>query len=217
MKKTIITILVTIYAIIAIFTTICLLSYNDSHISTFGNTSLIIIDSKDLEKNQPPFFMGDIVFVTKSKNLNKNDHVFCYEVYNGEVSISVAKINNISVDERSKTNKYELSDGRTLDYNFIIGPVNGASKMAKVGYVLKVLESKFGYLFLVVLPTLLLFLYELYTIVMQIKDGSSDDEDEDDEEEEEEEVKPKKTSAKKTSSKTTKKRVTKKTTTKKSK
>ena len=55
MKKTIITILVTIYAIIAIFTTICLLSYNDSHISTFGNTSLIIIDSKDLEKNQPPF------------------------------------------------------------------------------------------------------------------------------------------------------------------
>ena len=217
MKKTIITIFVTVYAIIAIFTTVCLLSYNDSHISTFGNTSLIIIDSKDLEKNQPPFLMGDIVFVTKSKDLKKNDQVFCYEVYNGEVSISVATINNITVDERSKVNKYELSDGRTLDYNFIIGPVNGCSKMAKVGYVLKVLESKFGYLFLVVLPTLLLFLYELYTIVMQIKEGSSDDEDEDEDDDEEEEVKPKRTSTKKSSSKTTKKRVTKKTTTKKSK
>lgn len=213
MKKTIITILVTIYAIIAIFTTVCLLSYNDSHISTFGNTSLIIIDSKDLEKNQQPFYMGDIVFVTKSKNLNKNDQVFCYEVYNGEVSISVATINNITVDERSKTNKYELSDGRTLDYNFIIGPVNGVTKMAKVGYILKVLESKFGYLFLVVLPTLLLFLYELYTIVMQIKNGGDE---EDDDDEEEEEVKPKK-SSKSSSSKGTKKRVTKKTTTKKSK
>ena len=200
MKKTIITILVTIYAIIAIFTTICLLSYNDSHISTFGNTSLIIIDSKDLEKNQPPFLMGDIVFVTKSKDLKKNDQVFCYEVYNGEVSISVATINNITVDEKTKTNRYELSDGRTLDYNFIIGPVNGVSKMAKVGFVLKVLESKFGYLFLVVLPTLLLFLYELYTIVVQIKNGGDEDEDDEDD-----------------SAKTTKKKTTKKSTTKKSK
>ncbi len=216
MKKTIITILVTIYAIIAIFTTICLLSYNDSHISTFGNTSLIIIDSKDLEKNQPPFLMGDIVFVTKSKDLKKNDQVFCYEVYNGEVSISVATINNITVDEKTKTNRYELSDGRTLDYNFIIGPVNGVSKMAKVGFVLKVLESKFGYLFLVVLPTLLLFLYELYTIVVQIKNGGDEDEDDEDDDEDEEEVKPKK-SSKNSSAKTTKKKTTKKSTTKKSK
>ena len=216
MIKTIITILVTIYAIIAIFTTICLLSYNDSHISTFGNTSLIIIDSKDLEKNQPPFLMGDIVFVTKSKDLKKNDQVFCYEVYNGEVSISVATINNITVDEKTKTNRYELSDGRTLDYNFIIGPVNGVSKMAKVGFVLKVLESKFGYLFLVVLPTLLLFLYELYTIVVQIKNGGDEDEDDEDDDEDEEEVKPKK-SSKNSSAKTTKKKTTKKSTTKKSK
>ena len=210
MKKTIITILVSIYAVIAILTTICLLSYNDSHISTFGNTSLIIIDSKDLESNTPPFYMGDIVFATKSKNLNKNDQVFCYEVYNGEVSISVATINNITVDERTKTNKYELSDGRILDYNFIIGPSTNCMKMSKVGYVLKVLESKFGYLFLVVLPTLLLFLYELYTIVMQIKEGG---ENEEDDEEEEEEVKPKKTSkssSKSSSKKTTKKRVSKK-------
>ena len=204
MKKTIITILVSIYAVIAILTTICLLSYNDNHISTFGNTSLIIIDSKDLETNNPAYYMGDIVFPTRSKNLNKGDQVFCYEVYNGEVSISVATINNITGDERTKTNKYELSDGRILDYNFIIGPSNNCMKMPKVGFVLKVLESKFGYLFLVVLPTLLLFLYELYTIVMQIKEGGQDEEDD------EPKKTSKSTSSKSSTKKTTKKRVSKK-------
>ena len=199
MKKTIITILVTIYAVIAVLTTICLLAYNDSHISTFGSTSLIIVDSKDLE--DIGLNMGDIAFVTKSKNLNQNDKVFCYEVYNGEVSITVSTIKDVQQDERSKANKYELTDGRIIDYNFILGPANSFSKMPKVGFVLKVLESKFGYLFLVVLPTLLLFLYELYTIVMQIKDGKDDEDDEDDEEDE----KPKK-SSKSTSKKSTAKK-----------
>ena len=140
MKKTIITILITIYAVIAVLTTICLLAYNDSHISTFGSTSLIIIDSKDLE--DIGLNMGDIAFVTKSKNLNQNDKVFCYEVYNGEVSITVSTIKDVQQDERSKANKYELTDGRIIDYNFILGPANSFSKMPKVGFVLKVLESK---------------------------------------------------------------------------
>ena len=208
MKKTIITILVTIYAVIAVLTTICLLAYNDSHISTFGSTSLIIVDSKDLE--DIGLNMGDIAFVTKSKNLNQNDKVFCYEVYNGEVSITVSTIKDVQQDERSKTNKYELTDGRIIDYNFILGPANSFSKMPKVGFVLKVLESKFGYLFLVVLPTLLLFLYELYTIVMQIKDGRDE---EDDDEEDDEDDRPRKSSksSSKSSKNTNKKKSTKKT------
>lgn len=204
MKKTIITILITIYAVIAVLTTICLLAYNDSHISTFGSTSLIIIDSKDLE--DIGLNMGDIAFVTKSKNLNQNDKVFCYEVYNGEVSITVSTIKDVQVDNRTNVNKYELTDGRTVDYNFILGPANSFSKMPKVGFILKVLESKFGYLFLVVLPTLLLFLYELYTIVMQIKDGKDDEDDEEDDDEE----KPKKSSKSPSKKSTAKKKSSKK-------
>ena len=137
MKKTIITILITIYAVIAVLTTICLLAYNDSHISTFGSTSLIIIDSKDLE--DIGLNMGDIAFVTKSKNLNQNDKVFCYEVYNGEVSITVSTIKDVQVDNRTNVNKYELTDGRTVDYNFLLVTENSFSKMPKVGIILNAL------------------------------------------------------------------------------
>ena len=40
--------LFTLWLIIAIFTTICLLSYNDYQVSEFGKYSLLIINNKEL-------------------------------------------------------------------------------------------------------------------------------------------------------------------------
>ena len=44
MKKIIWNIFVVFYAVIAIFVTICLLSYNRYKVSEFGDNSLVIID-----------------------------------------------------------------------------------------------------------------------------------------------------------------------------
>ncbi len=39
--------LITVWLIVAIFVTICLLSYNEFKVTTFGSTSLFIIDSDE--------------------------------------------------------------------------------------------------------------------------------------------------------------------------
>lgn len=216
MKKFLVTVLLTIYAVIAIATTICLLSYNSYHVSQFGKTSLIIIDSNDLEDKG--LNMGDIVFVTSSKNIKANDLVFVYDnSTTNEVSITLNTIKEVNTNSRTNETTYKMDNGETYYSSSIIGPFKENKILPKLGMILKALESKFGYLFLVVLPTLLLFLYELYTIVIQIKNGS-DDEESDDEYEERPKKKTtsrtKKTSTKSSSSRSSttksKKRVTKK-------
>jgi len=46
MKNIIRNLLIVIYAVIAIFTTVCLISYNDQRVTVFGETSLVIIDNR---------------------------------------------------------------------------------------------------------------------------------------------------------------------------
>ena len=44
-------IVIGVWLVLAIFVTICLLSYNKFGVSTFGKTTLLIIDSDEMEPN----------------------------------------------------------------------------------------------------------------------------------------------------------------------
>ena len=48
MKKILSNILFIIYVVVAIFITVCLLSYNDFKVTEFGDTSLVIIPDDEL-------------------------------------------------------------------------------------------------------------------------------------------------------------------------
>lgn len=89
MKKIIWNVFVVLYAIIAIFTTICLLSYNEYKVTEIGDYSLIIIDTRDLEPN---YNKGDLVIADKSYKLETGEEVFFYNTYNPDVEINIAKI-----------------------------------------------------------------------------------------------------------------------------
>ena len=67
MKKIILNILFTVYAVIAVFTTVCLLSYNEYKISEFGDNSIILVTNDELS---PDFNKGDLVIV-KAGNKSK--------------------------------------------------------------------------------------------------------------------------------------------------
>ena len=87
MKKTLLNIVIILYVIVAIFTTICLLTYNEYKVSVFGDKTLVIID-KDDEKL--PYKKGDLVIVKKKgyENAKDGDNVFFYE----SNTIKIAKI-----------------------------------------------------------------------------------------------------------------------------
>ena len=60
--KTIFSILIIPYVVVALFTTVCLMNYNKYGITEFGNRSLIIVENNSLE---PTFKKGNLLIVKK--------------------------------------------------------------------------------------------------------------------------------------------------------
>lgn len=168
MKKFFLNIIFIIYLIIAIFVTVCLLSYNDYKITVFGSTSLIIVSDN---KMQPDYNKGDLVFVESSDEIEVGEKIFYYNTYNEQIKVNIGTVTEITEENNSKI-IYTIDDGEHLiSSEFMIGPVSTASSIQKVGTVLGILESKWGFLFLIVLPALLAFVNQIMVVVAGIKEA----------------------------------------------
>lgn len=155
-------ILIIIYVIIAIFVTLCLLTFNEYKVSQFGDKTLVIID-KDEESLK--YKKGDLVIVGLSgyENSEAGDTVFFY------------KDNGIKIAEIQTKNDYgEAGITFTIDGNYqvvsdeVIGTSNNEIVIGTVGGILQLLESKWGFLFLIVFPSLLAFLREVRELISEI-------------------------------------------------
>lgn len=173
MKRVIGNIIFVIYAIIAVFVTVCLLSYNDYKVSEFGNNSLIIIDNNSLE---PDFSAGDLVIANKEDKIEVGDKVFFYNTYGRDMEITLGEVTEME-EVSAKETTYTMNDQLTLSSEYVIGSAKTATKIGVVGGILSVLESKWGFLFLIVFPSLIAFMYEIYIIVAEIRDSKKEKEE----------------------------------------
>ena len=57
----------------------------------------------------------------------------------------------------------------------MIGPANGAIVYHKWGLVLSIFESRWGFMFLVIFPTLFAIVYEIYSIIEEAKEIKEDE------------------------------------------
>lgn len=169
MKKVLWNTLVIIYAVIAIFVTICLLSYNDYKITEFGDNSLLIIDNRELE---PEFKKGTLVIADKGYKLEEGENVFFYDTSTPEVTIKVAKIEEMQEITRGEIT-YTLEGNKVVKSEDIIGSADKATSISTVGTILGILESKWGFLALIVFPSLIAFLYELSELFIEIKNAKN--------------------------------------------
>lgn len=155
------------YILVIIFVTICLLSYNDYGVAVLdGNTLFPVIDS-DLEPN---YTVGDLLIVKKNKlvDVKVGDKVFFYRTIAGEVMVNIATITDVegvTLDEYT----YTIEGNYKFSSSNFIGKVDTAKVIPKVGRILSILQSKWGFLFLGVFPSLIAFLYTLYTVVLEVQ------------------------------------------------
>lgn len=162
MKKICIIIFTTIYISICLVVTTCLLHFNDYNISVFKNSSLLI-----LKENYDDLKKGSLVIIKKS-SINKDDTIFYYDTSKGDMKISldkVKKIDNVSSNE----SVYTLNSDKMLTTEFIIGTKNSAKIIPAIGAILGLLESKWGFLVIIILPFSLLFVFEIYTLIKEFK------------------------------------------------
>lgn len=162
MKRIIIIILTTLYIIISIVVTTLLLHYNDYNVTVINNNSLI-----SLKKDYDELKKGSLVIVA-NKEVKVGDKIFYYEANNNDIGISlksVKKIDEINANEYM----YTLDNDKVITKDFIIGALNDAKVYPFIGSVLLLLESKWGFLSIIILPVAICFILEIYTLIKEFK------------------------------------------------
>lgn len=169
-------VLIILYILIIIFITICLLSYNDYQVTEFGSTTLLPVIDENLE---PDYSVGDLLIIKKKiSDVSVGNTIFFYRSVYGETVVNFAKITDIEiVTEKEKT--ITVEGDYKFSSQYLIGKTSTTTIIPMVGHVVSLLESKYGFLFLGVLPSLLVFLYTGYSLFLE---STSDDEDDESEE-----------------------------------
>ncbi len=160
-------IIVGVWVIIAIATTICLIAMNQYAVSEFGDYSLFAVDNKSLE---PEFKKNDLLLVDKDieDKYDINDSVFFY--FNNSDTRSYINYGQITAVDRNKNAQDTFYFGDVgISYGNIIGAGKDTKVVPKLGLLLRVFESQWGFMFLVILPTLLAVVYQIYGIIYEVK------------------------------------------------
>lgn len=172
MKRAISTILFVIYSIVAITVTVLLLSYNDYNCSEIGGYTVYIVNDDSLE---PQYKEGSILLVksTSDKNVQIGDEIFIYKVINSTEFEFV----NRTLEAKTQQGRhiiYQVSESESYSSEYFIGKAEDTIVIeGPWGTILSILESKWGYLFCIVIVSLLLFLQEVFDLVIEIKYGGA--------------------------------------------
>ncbi|MEE3343048.1 MAG: hypothetical protein VZS44_03050 [Bacilli bacterium] len=155
--KNIFKILIVIYAIVAIFTTVSLFTYNDYNISEIGSKRIIKLNKKIDKYNK-----GNMLIISKKDEYKAGDKVFYCKLEESKCNINYGKITT-TMGGNPEINKEEISK------KLIMGTDENIKVIPLLGSIMGILESRWIYLIFIVLPILVAFIYEVYSITKEIK------------------------------------------------
>ena len=161
--KIILTVFIILYALMEIFVTACLLQFNEYRVSVFGNKSLLLLK----ENLNDEYKKGDLLVVTKGdgSEVVEGDSIFFYNA-NQNYLVNYATVVGVTGTNGDYAFKVDAKFNVYKDY--YIG--KNVRIYRGMGTILGFLESKWGFLLLVVLPTLVAVIYEIYIIILEIID-----------------------------------------------
>jgi hypothetical protein len=164
MKKIVGRVLVTIFVLVAVFVTANVLSYNDYEVAEFGKKSLVLAN-KHMEKYG--YKNGDLIITTKAEdNIKNGDTIIYYNVYQKNVTIDQGKVEEIS----SNGKQFYLDSNTSIQADRVLGKTSNVKTIHGIGSVLKVLESRIGYLLIILLPTVAIFAVLIRKVIVELKE-----------------------------------------------
>lgn len=158
MKKKLWHVCIILYVLLSVFITTCLLMYNEYNVTEFGNKILVMVENDTTGE----FQKGDLIIATKNQDYQKDDYVFYYISREKNYFINYGLI-------ESEKNDAVVINSDVIDKKEVIGTTKNAIVIPTVGSILSLLESKWGYLCVIILPILIAFLYEVYSIARELK------------------------------------------------
>lgn len=166
-KNVIVGILGFIFFGFVIFMTVLLLNYNKYGVTEIGDTSVILIKEK---VSSEKYVKGDLVLVKDKdiEDINVGDEIFMYQIddVNNKVHIDLGNIKSVDIDSK----ELHFENGSAYHMDRIIGEADKVYN--KAGSYLSVIQSKWGFLFIILVPSFLIFIYALYALIVEIKYGN---------------------------------------------
>lgn len=156
MKK-IFKILIAIYIFIAILTTISLFTYNEYNVSQLGNKVLI-----KLKEDTNSYKKGNLIIITKKDNYVAGDKVFYCTLKEEKCDITYGKITTVMGGNPTINNE-------DISKKLILGSDEKSKSIPALGSIMLFLESRWIYLFFIVIPVLFAFIYEVYSLTKEVK------------------------------------------------
>lgn len=167
--KTLWNILEVIIIVYVIFLTSCILFRNKFGFTQFGKYTISPIDgttAKYVENTKS----GDLLIVKSSDDLVKGDRIYYYATVNDRYVIRTGIVENVQKDDYNslytidtlvtgdKKTKLNVAHTRTLG--------KYANSIGSLGSIMSFLVTRIGFLLFVLLPILLVFVYQIYEFVI---------------------------------------------------
>ena len=159
-------VLVTLYLILVVFVTGYLLNRNDYGVSMFLGKYLVFVE----ESLEPTFKEHSLIMITPTKfdEVQVGENIFFYDTYSAEKRIRYTEVTKKEVvNEKEVTNT--LKDNNAISSSYVLGNEKNTTVLNGFGQFLYIVQSRWGFLFLVVFPLFLAFIYEIYSIYKEIK------------------------------------------------
>ena len=158
-------IVVCIYLAVVVFTTGFLLSKNDYGVSQFLGRNIIVIEDDSLEPDYKEHSLLSLKPVSDA-DIEVGDKIFYY--YDTKHQIKYTEVTRKEKINDSEVT-YTLRDNTLVSSEYVLGSEKTASTLSILGKILYILQSKWGFLLLVVFPLFLAFIYEIYAIVKEFR------------------------------------------------
>ncbi len=157
MKKNIFRVVVCIYIVVAVFTTVSLFTYNEQNLSEFNNKVFI-----KLKEDVQNYKKGSLLVIDKKNEYQAGDNVFYCNLKKKKCIINYGTVDTMMGEAPTVNNEI-------IPAKLIIGKDENVRVIPALGGIMSALESRWGYLCAIVLPILVGFLYELYNIIKEMK------------------------------------------------
>ena len=125
------------------------------------------IVEKSNSKNLKNSKVGDLVVVRKDSSVKVGDKIYYYGVQSHQYVVMEGVVSSIEGDKNNRLYALEGDIKTTIVSKRILG--KKATFIHHFGGVLKVLESHMGFLFLVLLPIMIIFIYQIFQLFVQVK------------------------------------------------
>lgn len=164
-KKIIVSLLAVIFFGFVIINTIIMLNINDYGSTQFDDMTVVSIKS---QITSDKYKKGDLILVKKPKieDIQIGDEIFVYKIKkDGSAVVDLGIVGEIHV----KNEAVSFENGASYIMDYVIGYEDQV--FHDLGTYYSIFQSQWGFLFIVLIPSFLIFIYELYAIIVEVKYG----------------------------------------------